>query len=187
MSVRVIAGSCKGRRLKVPRSETVRPTSDRARESLFNVLAPRLEGARFLDGFAGSGAVGIEAISRGAARAVFIENRARTAAILADNIDICRIGEIAEILRAPWKAAAARLADRGDAFDVVFADPPYDRPDPGGLLRDVAEAGILAAGGIAIIEHRTGSVPDPPTGWMPIRVLRVGDTSFSFFGILTDS
>lgn len=186
MSVRVIAGLAKGRRLKVPTSAGLRPTGDRARESLFNVLAPRLVDAVFLDAFAGSGAVGIEALSRGASRAVFVERDTRVVAILADNLALCGFVEEAEVVRSPWKAACRRIAVKGVRFDVAFFDPPYDWASAHTLLEDLAVRALMADNGVAVVEHRSSSPPAPPAGWTLQRVLAVGDTSFSFFGILTN-
>ncbi len=185
MSVRIIAGSAKGRRLKVPASEGLRPTGDRARESLFNVLAPRLAGAVFLDGFAGSGAVGIEALSRGAARAVFVERDGRVVGTLADNLALCGFVDASEVIRAPCAAALRALARRDIRFDVAFFDPPYDRTDADALLEGLERGRLLEQGGVAIVEHPSRSPVQPRKGWELHRALAVGDTSFSFFGILT--
>jgi 16S rRNA (guanine(966)-N(2))-methyltransferase RsmD len=187
MSVRIIAGSCKGRRLSVPSTRGLRPTGDRARESLFSVLAPGLPGASFLDAFAGCGAVGIEALSRGAEHVVFVEQDRRAAQTLAENTAHCGVERSAEILRASWKAACRVLARRGARFDVAFFDPPYDWAQAGTLLEDLESGALLLPGGFAVIEHRSISAPVTPEGWELRRVLRVGDTSFSFFGILTNS
>ena len=185
MSVRVIAGSARGRRLRVPTSPGLRPTGDRARETLFNVLAPRIAGSAVLDAFAGSGAVGIEALSRGAASAVFVERDPSAATTLAENVTMCGFAPTAKIIRAPWRTALRRLATSGAAFDLVFFDPPYEWTQAHTLLEGLTAAALLASGGIVVVEHRTGSPPRPTPGWESQRVLRVGDTSFSFFGILT--
>jgi 16S rRNA (guanine(966)-N(2))-methyltransferase RsmD len=168
----------------VPAAPGLRPTGDRARETLFNVLAPGLAGVNILDVFAGSGAVGIEALSRGAAAAVFVERERRSAATLADNVALCGFADAAEILRLPWKAALLRLSARGALFDIAFFDPPYDWKQAHTLLEALASLALLAPAGIAVIEHRSGAAPGPVQGWEPRRVLAVGDTSFSFFGIL---
>lgn len=185
MSVRVIAGSAKGRRLAVPSARGLRPTGDRARESLFNVLAPRIAGAVFLDAFAGSGAIGIEALSRGAARAVFVERSGGAAGVLAANLELCGLRERAVIMRAPWSGAARRLTREGQRFDIAFFDPPYDWEDAHTCLDDLARGELLAPGGVAIIEHRGAAPPRLEGGWELQRRLDVGDTSFSFFGILS--
>lgn len=185
MSVRVIAGSAKGRRLQVPSSKGLRPTADRARETLFNVLAPQLAAAVFLDAFAGSGAVGIEALSRGAKEAVFVERERGAAAVLAANLELCGLSGAAEIIRAPWIAAVRRLAERGGPFGIAFFDPPYDWTKAHTCLEGLSEYGLMAPSGIAIIEHRASTPPRGAEGWRLRRTVEVGDTSFSFFGILS--
>ena len=186
MSVRVIAGSAKRRRLQVPDTPETRPTGDRARESLFNVLSPCLPGATFLDAFAGSGAVGIEALSRGAAQAAFVERDRRAAHVLAANLDLCGFRERAVVLVEPWATAARLLRERGLVFDVAFFDPPYAGGYAPECLRGLRGQELLLADGIAVIEHRAGAAPEEPTGWERRRCLDVGDTSFSFFGIIPE-
>lgn len=184
MSVRVIAGSAKRRRLQVPDTPATRPTGDRARESLFNVLAPRLTGAAFLDAFAGSGAVGIEALSRGAEVAVFVEHDRRAVRVLVANLESCSFRERAHVLAEPWVAAARRLGGEGRRFDVAFFDPPYDGDDAPGCLRELRAHELLAARGVAVIEHARDTPPAAAAGWALQRRLAVGDTSFSFFDII---
>lgn len=164
---RIIAGEARGRRLKVPRGDRVRPTTDRVRESIFAALGSvgDLAGAVVLDAFAGSGALGLEALSRGAAHATFVERHRATAAILRANIaeldfgDRCRV-VYGDVLR--W------LGTAGESFDVAFCDPPYDFPDHGWeRLLGRLDAGILVAESdrpvrahpdwIVISERRRGS------------------------------
>ena len=123
--MRVIAGSLKGRRLKAPTWEGLRPTSDKLRETLFNILAPRIAGARVLDGYAGTGAVGIEAISRGAAMVTFVESDRRAQALIAENLAHCGVANGCVIIRA---TVARAFDDYGTtkAFDLVLLDPPYE-------------------------------------------------------------
>src|SRR5512144_2270520 len=121
--MRVIAGRYKGRRLASPRWSGLRPTSDKLRETLFNILAPRIEGARVLDGFAGTGAIGIEALSRGAAHVTFVERDPRAVALIESNLARCAIGDRYAIIRARF-AGTERPPD-GGSFDLIFLDPPY--------------------------------------------------------------
>src|SRR5882762_9001839 len=125
--MRIIAGKYRGRRLKSPPSRETRPTSDRLRETLFNILAPRIKGARFLDLCAGSGAVGIEALSRGAAHSTFVDRSRRITALIKANLDLCRVpeeqtkvvqGEASEFLR-------EAISRESKPWDIVFFDPPY--------------------------------------------------------------
>src|SRR6478735_3160550 len=121
--MRIVAGILKGRRIEAPSWEGLRPTSDKLRETLFNVLAPRIEGARVLDGFAGTGAVGIEALSRGAAHVTFVERDPRAVALIEANLAACGIGADYNIHRGDVLAA---LRSPGAAFDLILLDPPYD-------------------------------------------------------------
>src|ERR687884_143123 len=123
--MRVIAGRYKGRRLDAPDWEGLRPTSDKLRETLFNILAPRIEGARVLDGYAGTGAVGIEALSRGASHVTFVERDRRAQALVAENLAACGITDRYVIIR----ASVARALDglRAARFEIMFFDPPYDQ------------------------------------------------------------
>jgi 16S rRNA (guanine(966)-N(2))-methyltransferase RsmD len=168
----------------VPSAPGLRPTSDRARETLFNVLAPRVNDAVFLDAFAGSGAVGIEALSRGARHAAFVEGSTRVADVLRANLQMCGLEERATVVRAAWKAAVARLVEQRMVFDIAFFDPPYDWQEAHTCLQDLRGVGLMAAEGVAILEHRAATPPRIPDGWEARRTVEVGDTSFAFFGIL---
>src|SRR5689334_6298135 len=123
--MRIIAGTLKGRRLKTPAWDGLRPTSDKLRETLFNIVAPRIDGARVLDVFAGTGAVGLEAVSRGAAQVVFIESNRRAVELVRANVELCGVADRCAIIR---DAAERALEDEiaGDPFDLVMLDPPYD-------------------------------------------------------------
>jgi 16S rRNA (guanine(966)-N(2))-methyltransferase RsmD len=185
MSVRVIAGSARGRRLAVADVPGLRPTGDRARETLFNVLMPRLGEAVFLDAFAGCGAVGIEALSRGAAHAVFVERRRDVATVLYANLELCDLRERATVVVAPWAASPGRLAQEGWRFDIAFFDPPYEWTEAHTCLQALQRHRLLAADGLAIVEHRRDRPPQSTEGWERRRRVDVGDTSFSLFGILS--
>jgi 16S rRNA (guanine966-N2)-methyltransferase len=177
--MRVIAGTAKGRTLRVPRVAGLRPTSDRARESLFNVLAPGLEGSRVLDVFAGSGALGIEALSRGAELATFVERSRRAADILADNARKCGFSDRSLILVCDWRTGLRRLGRKCARFDLALFDPPYDWGEAGLFLTALAGEGLLSESGLVVIEHRSSTDLTIPGGWSLTRVLRVGDSSFA--------
>jgi 16S rRNA (guanine966-N2)-methyltransferase len=121
--LRIISGEFKGRRLKAPAWDGLRPTSDKLRETLFNVLGQRLDGLRVLDAYAGTGAVGIEALSRGAAHVTFVDNDARAVALVEANLRHCGLTDRYAIIRVDFARAASRLA--GVSFDVLYLDPPY--------------------------------------------------------------
>jgi 16S rRNA (guanine966-N2)-methyltransferase len=176
--MRIIAGRYKGRRLKTPAWEGLRPTSDRLRETLFNILAGVVDGAFVLDGYAGTGAVGIEALSRGAARVVFVEQDSRAAALIAENLRHCGIAEGCAIMRAD----IGRLSqpDGPRPFDVILLDPPY-----GGVDLEAAvgyAAPWLAAAGVLVLEHARRRVSPPSAGGLArTRVVHSGDSALSFY------
>ena len=175
--MRIIAGEFKGRRLKAPKWEGLRPTSDKLRETLFNVLASRIGGATVLDVFAGSGAVGLEALSRGAAHAVFIESDRRAAELIDANAALCGVENRCVIIRDRAERALHRHPD--EVFDVIVLDPPYEF-EP---LADVLDAAVrrLAPGGVLILEHAyRRAVPDVP-GARHARTIRSGDSALTMF------
>jgi 16S rRNA (guanine(966)-N(2))-methyltransferase RsmD len=175
--VRVIAGRLKGRRLKTPSWTGLRPTSDKLRETLFNILAPRIEGARVLDGFAGTGAVGIEAISRGAAHVVFVENDRRAAALIAGNLAECGVEAGYTIERGDVESVLRRSG--GAAFDLILLDPPYEDPNVAAVLD--AAAGALVSGGWVVLERATRREPESPAALARTRDVRSGDSTLTFF------
>lgn len=186
--MRIIAGRYKSRRLEAPAGEATRPTSDRLRETLFNVLAPRMEGAAFLDLYAGSGAVGIEALSRGAATAAFVESAPAALKVLRTNLEWLEIYKVFRI-HAGSVSAFLRRGRTGQAagFDLVFLDPPYDAAEEYaatlGLLGGAA-AGLLAGDALVIAEHRRKERLEDRYGCLDrVRLLQQGDAALSFYAI----
>lgn len=180
--MRVIGGTARGRRLEAPRGARVRPTLDRVRESLFNILAPRLEGAGFLDLFAGSGANGIEALSRGASHCTFVDNEEQSLRVLRKNLDITGLSGEARVRRLPLPGGLARLGEEGSRYNLIFADPPYvfNRYDT--LLNTIREAGLLEDQGLIVLEHSARSeLQDQLGGYGCVRRNRYGDTALSFY------
>ena len=176
--MRVIAGTLKGRRLDAPSWKGLRPTADKLRETLFNVLATGIEGASVLDGYAGTGAVGIEALSRGAASVTFVEEDARAVRLIEANLGRCGVSDRYAIIRARFADAAAQLSGR--RFDVVFLDPPYAEP----AIATALEAGsrLLAAAGILILEHaRRDPAPAIAGVLTKTRDLVSGDSALAFY------
>jgi 16S rRNA (guanine(966)-N(2))-methyltransferase RsmD len=172
--MRVIAGSLKGRRLKAPTWEGLRPTSDKLRETLFNVLAPRISGARVLDGYAGTGAVGIEALSRGAVQATFVDRDRRAQRLIADNVTA---------LLPPAGAGGCAIIrpsfDRLGPFDIVFLDPPYDVAPDDALA---GAAALVAPGGVLVLEHaKRRAAPESAAGLRRARQIVAGDSALSFY------
>jgi 16S rRNA (guanine966-N2)-methyltransferase len=176
--VRIQAGKWKGRRLEVPPG--ARPTSGRARAALFNLLGPeRLAGARVLDLFAGSGAVGLEAVSRGAALAVLVEREGGPVARTLARHSISPAE--ARLAAGPAASALAALARAGERFDVVFADPPYGMDAGADLDR---AAGMLAAGGELVVQADEAAQVATPRGLAALSRRAYGRNVFHFFGIL---
>lgn len=159
---RIIAGRLGGRRLATPTGAHTRPTADRVREAMFNSLATMLDltGARFADLYAGSGAVGLEALSRGAEHVLLVESDARAARVIRDNVTALRVAPDVRLVTAKVATALAAGPD-GGAYDVVFADPPYAVPDAeiGALLAAVCAGDWLAPDGIVVIERSARTAP----------------------------
>ena len=187
---RVIAGEAGGRRLAVPGGRDTRPTSDRAREGLFATItsiAGPLDGARVLDLYAGSGAVGLEALSRGAGHVLLVEQGARAVRVIKENIEA--IGLPGAVLVADRVERALAHGPDGDRYDIVFADPPYALADAAveRVLSLLAEGGWLAPGALVIVERATRSGPVSwPDGFTPDRDRRYGEATF-WYGLASQS
>jgi 16S rRNA (guanine966-N2)-methyltransferase len=185
--MRVIAGIYRSRILKSLKGLALRPTSDRLRETLFNVLAPNLAGARFVDLFAGTGAIGIEALSRGVAEVVFIENHAPAVTLIRRNLESLGIKTGATVLAVDALRGLAMLAARktsgAPAFDCIFLDPPYvAAADYSRVLEFLGWADLLAPDGMVVAEHRRNfDLPEEPGALRRFRVLRQGDAALSFY------
>jgi 16S rRNA (guanine(966)-N(2))-methyltransferase RsmD len=176
---RIIAGRGRGRRLAAPRGEGTRPTSARVRQTLFDILAPRVRGCRFLDAPAGAGGVGLEALSRGAERLVLIEKDPRAMDALRRNASLFPGADV-RIYRQDVRVALEALAERGARFDVVFLDPPYESGLHEPLLR--AAARLLAPDGVAVAEHFHKRPPPETIGGLArTRLVRVGEHALSFY------
>ena len=180
---RVIAGEAGGRRLAVPDGRGTRPTSDRAREGLFATivsLTGSLDGARVLDLYAGSGAVGLEALSRGAEHVLLVESGSRAARVIRDNIEAIGLAG-AEVLTDRVERVLARGPASTEKYDVVFADPPYALAgdEVSAMLLTLSDHGWLAPGALVIVERATRSGPVSwPAGFRPDRARRYGEATF---------
>jgi 16S rRNA (guanine966-N2)-methyltransferase len=180
--MRVRAGELKGRRLTLPRGRTTRPTADQVRIACLDTLMPFLGGGPFLDLFAGAGGVGIEALSRGAPAAVFVEQDAAALRALRDNVERLALGDRARVIRGDAARAVGDLAAAGARFAVVFLDPPYDSPLAAAALDAVAEGGVLAAGAVVVCQHATKApLPDSPGALTRWKTRRFGETTLTFF------
>jgi 16S rRNA (guanine966-N2)-methyltransferase len=176
--MRVIAGSLRGRTLRAPRGSATRPTADRVREALFSIIG-RLDGARVLDLFAGSGALGIEALSRGAASAVFVESSRPALAALRENIRTLDLPERAMVIAGRVERSSSALARLGP-FDVAFCDPPWARLASVVGWLDPHAADFLAEGGRLVLEHPKAHAPDLAS--LALTTRRAwGDSAISIF------
>lgn len=189
--MRITGGELRGRHIRVPK-DGVRPSQDRMREALFSMLASRIRGARFLDLYAGSGAVGIEAWSRGAARVCWVEANPRVLSVLRENAALCPEG--CRVISGP----ALRIVQRGlqEQFDIVFADPPYKKGEPAerrqrtrpgeeagtpALLEAIRGGAILAPDGLVIVEDFARNPAEPSPGWSLVDERVYGETRLQFY------
>ena len=178
--MRIVAGTWRGRTLKSPTWEGLRPTSDRLRETLFNIVGPAVRGARVLDGYAGTGAIGLEAMSRGAAMVTFVERDARAVKLIETNFAALDTGGTAKpvIIRAGLAEAVSRLGR--DAFDLIVVDPPYGAA----AAREALDAVHAAAGAATrvVVEHASRYPPPPECGGLKLtRTVTAGDSALSFY------
>jgi len=180
--MRIIAGDYGGRVIKSPPDSRTRPTSDRLRETLFNVLAPQIEGSRFLDLCAGTGAIGIEAISRGASHVTFVDRSRKACALIEENLDLLAVPEErTDVLALSAENFTGRKHEIG--WDLVFFDPPYDT-DYGVVLFEFGtpESNLLNNDGVLIAEHHTkNALPDAIGNIRRWRVLKQGEATLSFY------
>lgn len=177
-AMRIIAGAYKGRRIDPPDWAGLRPTSDKLRETLFNVLGARVQDARVLDGYAGTGAVGIEALSRGAAHVTFVDQDPRAIRLIERNLARCGVMDRYSMIRARFEAAHARL--ERSSFDIVFLDPPYGAAK----LVDAVSAAehMIGAESVLVVEHATRDAsPSRQGALMRTRELKSGDSALAFY------
>ena len=194
--MRIIAGKYRGRNLKSPPSMQVRPTSDRLRETLFNVIAPRVDGSRFLDLCTGSGAIGIEALSRGAAHVTFVDRSRKMCGLVESNLDLVKVPENeTEVVQSEAEEFLRRTRTRRgragpdaqvDPWDLVYFDPPYATDYLGVLKLFSVSAGVLLAeGGCLIMEHHhKNALPDEIGSIRRQRILKQGDSALSFYEVV---
>lgn len=185
--MRVIAGKYKSRKLVAPEGVETRPTSDRLRETLFNVVAPWIEGSIWLDLFAGSGAIGIEALSRGAQSVYFVESSGAAARIIRKNLHTLEVSEEADIFERDAMTALRALNTQSIAYDFIFLDPPYRKLDDyEQVLSFISRSRLLNRGGQVIAEHDKHFDPGDAFGSLRRhRTLRQGDAVLSFYSMAT--
>ncbi len=182
--MRIISGELRGRRLRGPRGLEVRPTSDRLKQTLFDILGARVRDSVFLDGFAGTGSIGLEAISRGAREVVFIDSAADAARLIRQNLAECRVQSGYRILQRDIFTVLRELGRQGFKPAVVFFDPPYNWEPYRDLLGLVFGTGLVGRDGVAVVEHHAKSaVPEHVAGGSRVRTVVQGDKCLSFYGL----
>lgn len=182
--MRVITGTAKGARLSAPKGMNVRPTLDRVREALFSIIAARVPESRFLDLFAGSGANGIEALSRSASACVFVDSSHTSIHAIHANLEHTRLSDRARCVQATLPRCLMALAETETAFDLIFADPPYKWIEFDKLLERIHSEHLLAYEGLIILEHaRATNMPERMRGFVRTRQAHYGDTTLSFYAV----
>ena len=157
--MRIIAGQARGRAIAAPQGEKTRPTQDYVRESLFNIIRWDIEEARVLDLFAGTGALSLEALSRGAASAVMIDMDRAACECIRKNMETTRLKERCRLIPRDYKTALSMLEREGAKFDIVFIDPPYKMENTGEMCAELYDRGLLAPDVLLFVEHRRGMAP----------------------------
>lgn len=181
--MRIVAGMWRGRTLRAPKGQSVRPTLDRVREAVFGILGSRVAGRSVLDLFAGTGAMALEALSRGASSAVLVEADPRVFETLRRNMESLDAGG-AEALLLDYRRAVRVLRSRGRRFDLVFLDPPYGKGLGSVAAGELVRAGLIAPGAVVVAEEAVRSPDDPfPGGWHAAADRRYGDTRIRVFDV----
>ncbi len=181
--MRIIAGQFRSRRLRGTPPEGIRPTSDRLRETLFNILSDRVIESVFLDAYAGVGGVGLEAISRGASMVYFVDRSARACVVIRSNLEALEVDAGYNVLNMDLDAAFRKCRETDVRFDIAFLDPPYHREDL--YLRDIEKFGsgtLLVSNGLLVVEHpRKMDLPEAAGGIRRVRNLKQGDSALTFY------
>ena len=179
--MRIIAGRAKGSQIFTPKSRDTRPTQDRVRESLFNILQGDVPGATVLDLFAGSGALALESISRGADKAVTVDHSHDADACIRRNAAKLGFADQIEVLKCDWRASVSVLQRRKMQFDLVFLDPPYNMTETPEICECLEAAGLLFGEALIVIEHGKGCEPVMNSPFIKQDMRTYGDTEISFF------
>jgi 16S rRNA (guanine966-N2)-methyltransferase len=181
VSPKITGGALNSRKLRSPKGAHVRPTPGRVKESLFSILLPRIEGSRVLDLFAGTGAIGIEAASRGAVRVVAVEAHRETAAVISEAVEGLGIGRVVTVMATPADRALYRVEG---PFDLVYLDPPYASGVPLPLFALLRERGLLADDALVIYEHAAKTILPEIPGYRSVREEVYGDVALAFFAAI---
>ncbi|MDO4393718.1 MAG: 16S rRNA (guanine(966)-N(2))-methyltransferase RsmD [Bacillota bacterium] len=178
--MRIIAGEYKGRRLETPKDNSVRPTTDKVKEALFSILTNDIWGRRVLDLFAGTGSLGLEALSRGASECVFADQSRDSLKIIRGNIEHCGAGDRAKVVQGDYRRV---LMSQHKPFDIILLDPPYDKTMLGDCFRLIAENSLLTDDGYIVAEHRREEqMPDEMAGFVKVKERRYGIVVLSIYG-----
>ncbi len=180
--IRVIGGAFKGRRLRLVQSQTVRPMPAKLKEALFNIglIQERIKGAEVLDGFAGTGSIGIEALSRGAERAVFVEEFYPAVKTIKENLERCEAEDRGRVINKEFNRAVIQLAKEKAVFDLVFLDPPYRLLEERNPLKVIDKRKVLKKGGVILLRHFFKTVPDQKY-FRLVKAVTIGDDTLAFF------
>ncbi len=182
--MRVIAGEFRGRKLDSFEGMDIRPTSDRVKESLFNILSEKVINCSFLDLFGGTGNVGIEALSRGAKQVVFVDSSLKSIKILKSNLDKISKSDSAEVYNTDYDNAIKRLGQDNRKFDIIFIDPPYNKDMAQNALVHIDRSGILEDDGVIIVEHDSKDImPEQSGGLLKFREKLYGSTKLTFYSL----
>ena len=178
--MRIIAGAFRGRRLHAPKSNRIRPTIDRVREAVFNMIAPEVPGAKVLDLFAGTGAMGLEALSRGAHFCFFVDKSSEAVSLIGENVQLCAAQDRSRIIRGSAASAIRRLGSENELFDLIFMDPPYGK---GYIEKTLEIVGAIARDDALVIaeQHIKDKPPLVPAIWRKDRERKYGDTLISVY------
>ncbi|MFZ0943450.1 MAG: 16S rRNA (guanine(966)-N(2))-methyltransferase RsmD [Syntrophobacteraceae bacterium] len=178
--MRIIAGAFRGRRLHAPKGNRIRPTIDWVREAVFNMIATEVPGAKVLDLFAGTGAMGLEALSRGAHSCFFVDNSAEAVSLIRENVQLCAAQDRSRIIHGPAASAIRRLGSENELFDLIFMDPPYGK---GYIEKTLEIVGAIARDDALVIaeHHIKDKPPVVPAIWRKDRERKYGDTLISVY------
>jgi 16S rRNA (guanine966-N2)-methyltransferase len=186
--MRIISGTLKGKKLLTPEKGSLRPTSDRVKESMFNILGKEVEGKVVLDLFSGTGNLGIEALSRGARRVTFVEKTREAYRLIKRNLLACQMEGRSEIFLKEVDRGLRLLKANAECFDLIFMDPPYEKGFVGKTVEILGAVNIYHEGSLLVIEHtRREPLPELSGSWHLIRQRRIGDTVLSFLAPATRS
>ncbi|AZU61406.1 16S rRNA (guanine(966)-N(2))-methyltransferase RsmD [Neobacillus mesonae] len=175
--MRVVSGICKGRPLKAVPGNTTRPTTDKVKEAIFNMIGPYFDGGIGLDLFAGSGGLGLEALSRGLEKVIFIDRDPKAIQIIYENIKACRLEDQTEVFRNDADRAVKALVKRGIGFDYIFMDPPYKKQHLISLMEKMDDQNMINDNGIVVCEHSFDVK-------LPHTVGRLGQIKYEQYGII---